>query len=107
MTNRAGHVGLNRWLQLRLEGRTANRQGIGTRITVTWRAGGDERRAVRVLSGGSNYLGQNEAIAHFGLGPVADRVAEVAIEWPGGSRQVIPEVAINQRTLLIEPPALR
>ena len=106
-TNRAGHVGLNRWLQLRLEGRTANRQGIGTRITVTWRAGGDERRVVRVLSGGSNYLGQKEAIAHFGLGPGADRVAEVAIEWPGGSRQVIPEVAINQRTLLIEPPALR
>ena len=37
-TNRAGRVGPNRWLQLRLEGRAANRQGVGARITVTSRA---------------------------------------------------------------------
>ena len=84
-TNRAGRAGPNRWLQLRLEGRAANRQGVGARITVTARAAAPERRVVRVLGGGNDYLGQNEAVVHLGLGPGLERVAAVAIEWPGGT----------------------
>ena len=101
--NRAGHAGPNRWLQLRLEGRAANRQGVGARITVTPRAAAPERRLVRVLGGANNYLGQNEAIAHFGLGPGLETVAAVAIEWPGGTRQTLRDVAVNQRLAVVEP----
>ena len=103
-TNRAGRAGPNRWLQLRLEGRAANRQGVGARITVTSRAAAPERRVVRVLGGGNNYLGQNEAIVHFGLGPGLEHIAAVAIEWPSGARQTLNEVATNQRLLVVEPP---
>ena len=102
-TNRAGRVGPNRWLQLRLEGRAANRQGVGARITVTSRAAAPERRVVRVLGGGNNYLGQNEALVHVGLGPGLERVAAVAIEWPGGTRQTLYGVAVDQRESVSEP----
>ena len=102
-TNRAGRAGPNRWLQLRLEGRAANRQGVGARITVTPSAAEPERRLVRVLGGGNNYLGQNEALLHVGLGPSLERVAAVAIEWPGGTRQTLRDVAANQRLTVSEP----
>ena len=104
-TNRPGAAGPNRWLQLRLEGAAANRQGIGARITVTPRAAEPERRLVRVLSGGSNYLGQNEAIVHLGLGPDLEQVAAVEIEWPGGARQTLTQVATNRRVTVAEPAA--
>lgn len=104
-TNRPGAAGPNRWLQLRLEGAAANRQGIGARITVTPRAAEPERRLVRVLSGGSNYLGQNEAIVHLGLGPDLAQVAAVEIEWPGGARQTLTDVATNRRVTVSEPAA--
>lgn len=104
-TNRPGAAGPNRWLQLRLEGAAANRQGIGARITVTPRAAEPERRLVRVLSGGSNYLGQNEAIVHLGLGPDLAQVAAVEIEWPGGARQTLTDVATNRRVTVAEPAA--
>ena len=102
-TNRAGRAGPNRWLQLRLEGRAANRQGVGARITVTPSAAEPERRLVRVLGGGNNYLGQNEALLHVGLGPGLERVAAVDIEWPGGTRQTLRDVAVNQRLAVSEP----
>ena len=102
-TNRAGRVGPNRWLQLRLEGRAANRQGVGARITVTPSAAEPERRLVRVLGGANNYLGQNEALLHVGLGPGLERVAVVEIEWPGGNSQILRDVATNQRLTVSEP----
>ena len=102
-TNRAGRGGPNRWLQLKLEGRAANRQGVGARITVTPRAAEPEQRVVRVLGGANNYLGQNEALVHLGLGPGLERVATVAIEWPGGTRQTLHDVAVNQRLAVSEP----
>jgi len=102
-TNRAGRAGPNRWLQLRLEGRAANRQGVGARITVTPRAAEPERRLVRVLGGANNYLGQNEALLHVGLGRGLDTVAVVAIEWPSGTRQTLRDVAVNQRLAVSEP----
>ena len=60
---------LNRWLQLRLEGRTANTAGHRDAYHrhVAHREG-MSARVVRVLSGGSNYLGQNEAIALLRVG---------------------------------------
>ena len=102
-TNRPGAAGPNGWLQLRLQGVAANRQGIGARVTVTPDAAEPERRLVRVLGGGSNYLGQNEAVVHVGLGPGVERVAAVEIEWPGGARQTLTQVAPNRRLTVTEP----
>ena len=81
----------------------SNRQGVGARITVTPRAAEPDRRLVQVLGGSNNYLGQNEAIAHFGLGPGLEHIAAVEIEWPGGARQTLNKVPANQRLIVREP----
>jgi enediyne biosynthesis protein E4 len=47
-----------------------------------------------VRSGGS-YLSQNDLRLHFGLGD-ARIVDRIEITWPGGTRQVLREQAVNR-----------
>ena len=54
----------NHWLQIDLEGKTVNRDGIGARVYVS--AGGVTQ--VRMQDGGMHYRGQNHQRIHFGLG---------------------------------------
>jgi hypothetical protein len=54
------------------------------------------------IDGGSNYLSQSEASAHFGLGGVTS-VDKVRVDWPGGMVTEIENVAANQ-TLILRPP---
>jgi len=65
--------------------------GLGTRLQV--RIGG--RRQVAVLDGGSSYLGNSQATAHFGLG-ARTRVDELRIEWADGTTTVLTDVAADQ-----------
>ena len=89
----------NHWIELKLEGVTANRSAIGARVRVTT-AGGLVQTA-EVRSGGS-YLSQSDLRLHFGLGS-AVKVDKVEVAWPGGERQVETDlradkiVAIRQR----------
>lgn len=89
---------LNHWIELKLEGVTANRSAIGARVRVT--SGGLVQTA-EVRSGGS-YLSQSDLRLHFGLGS-AVKVDKVEIAWPGGGRQVESDLradriaAIRQR----------
>jgi hypothetical protein len=68
------------WLELRLAGRTSNRPGLGTWITVD--AGG--RRQVRYAAGGSLY-GQDLVPVHVGLGEAT--AAVVTLRWPSGTTE--------------------
>jgi len=70
----------NGFLQVRLVGRPPNTEGIGARISID--AGGTRR--IREIQSGNNYLSQNPAVAHFGLGDVTS-VDEIRIVWPLGS----------------------
>ncbi len=82
------------YLQLRLRGAASaarNSEAIGARVTVS--AGGI--RQLREIRAGSNYVSQNPAEAHFGLG-AAEQVDELLIRWPDGEIQVITEVAADQ-----------
>jgi hypothetical protein len=83
-------------------GTSSNRFGIGARITVLPTAGAPE--LVREVRGGSNFLGQNEMIAHFGLGTLTGTVSEVRVRWPrAGNEQVLKDVPINQVLVVTEP----
>jgi hypothetical protein len=74
------------WLRVRLVGGgPVNRDGIGTRITLT--AGGVTQRRTVVTT--RSYLSQVELPVTFGLG-TADRVESLTVTWPDGSVRNVP-----------------
>ena len=88
----------NAWLSVELEGTLSNRDGIGSVISV-YPDGGDDA-IVREVGGGSNYLSQNDILAHFGLGDITDSIDRITIDWDNGDRQVLRNVSPNQRLLV-------
>lgn len=85
-----GEVG--HWLQVSLRGSGANTDALGA--TVTAHVG--ERRFVRQVVAGSGYLASSSPVLHFGLGR-ATQVDALEIRWPNGQRQVLLEIAADQR----------
>ena len=73
-----------RYLTVALVGTESNRDGLGSRVTVQTALGS----YVKVHDGQSGYLSQSLIPLYFGLGD-ADSVAEVVVEWPSGTRQVV------------------
>lgn len=70
----------NDWLQIDLHGFESNFDGVGARIELTAELGGDTQ--IWEVNAGSNFLGQDDTLAHFGLGELDDTVAELRISWP-------------------------
>ena len=96
--------GENRWLTLRLIGRTAaggtgsNADAVGARAQLT--AGGETR--VQEVRAGSSYLSMHSVELEFGLGD-AEIVDEIAIRWPSGRTRTLTDVAPNQVLTIMEP----
>ncbi len=81
----------NHWLNLRLKGRTSNREGIGARVVLSTAAGQQVNHATSAVG----YASSSDPMVHFGLGP--ETVArQVEIEWPGGRKQVLRNVAADR-----------
>lgn len=78
------------WLRVRLEGKSANRMGVGARVRVT--AGGGAY--LQTLRAGESYLSSHDPRLHFGLG--AAKTADVEVTWPGGKLQVIKAVPVRR-----------
>ncbi|TWT40088.1 ASPIC/UnbV domain-containing protein [Botrimarina hoheduenensis] len=56
------------------------------------------------INAGSHYLGQSEAIAHFGLGDHPEAIDLIVIEWPASSAvQVIRDRSPNSLLTVVEP----
>jgi hypothetical protein len=84
----------NAWLAVRLVGTKANRDGIGARVRI----GSQSNEMTSAVGYASSSLGP----LHFGLAE-ADGPQTVEVVWPGGTRQVVPNVAVRQVTTLREP----
>ncbi|CAN5481122.1 hypothetical protein BH23BAC1_BH23BAC1_23890 [soil metagenome] len=83
----------NSWIQIELEGKSANKQGIGSLIEVTTRSlDGKEKKGFYRIS-----TNQSPSVAHIGLGK-ADEIAKITIYWPdaNGNIQTVKDVEINQ-----------
>ncbi len=92
------HEGEQRsWLRVRMVDNTENPHAIGGSVEVT--AGGTVQ-IQELMAGGNGYLGQNELVAHFGLG-AATTASRVEAVWPDGSVSIRHAVAANQ-VLVIE-----
>ena len=74
--NVTGEGGTN-FVQLALEGTTANRAAIGARVQVT---AGDVTQTQEVGGGYGHYGAQQDLTLHFGLGAACK--AEVTVRWP-------------------------
>lgn len=79
------------YIQFRLQGVRANRDGIGAVVRVF---AGDQTMTRQVNAAGG-YLSHSSKTLHFGLGN-RPSIERVEIRWPGGGTQVIERPAINQ-----------
>ena len=86
------------WLRLAFSCSRSNRDGVGTRVIV--RQG--LKSLVGELAGGTSYASAHELALHFGLGDNRE-ACQLEVRWPSGAVQTIPNVAVDQRRLLIEP----
>ena len=94
-------VNENHWLKLELQGTTTARDAFGAHV-VAYASG---QRWLRELDGGSSFLSQNSSVLHFGLGATA-QLDSVAVLWPGGTRQVVRDVAVDQTLRIVENGAV-
>ena len=95
--------GKGTYIQIDLEGRRSNRNGIGAVVTV--RAGGREMR--QEVRSGSSFMSHNDLRLHFGLGEAA-KVDEIRVSWPfEGSEDVVRDVAANRVIVIVEGEGVR
>ena len=57
---------------------------------------------VKEINNVSSYLSSNDIRLHFGLGNLTV-VPRVELSWPGGARQTLTDVAVNQVLSVDEP----
>jgi hypothetical protein len=89
------------WVTLRLEGRQANRFGVGARVAVRTRGPAGERW-VHVVGGTGGSFGGNSHQLEIGLGD-AETIEEVRIRWPGsGTDQRLRGVPIRSVVQVVE-----
>jgi len=69
------------WITLRLEGKKANRFGVGARIEVVVRQG-EATRSVHLQVDAGGSFGESSFQQEIGLG-VIDRIERIVIRWPG------------------------
>lgn len=87
----------DRWVAIRLAGRTANRQAVGARLRVI---AGESQRSILVRVAGS-YLSSSDPTVHIGLDPGVTSV-EVEVTWPSGSSSSM-RVGAGTRVRVTEP----
>jgi hypothetical protein len=93
LRNDGGNAG--HWLDVKLAGPAPNTEQIGARILAT--VGGVTQ--LWEMRCGNNFLSQDPAEAHFGLG-AATTVDELEIRWTDGSVTVLQDVPADQRLVL-------
>ncbi len=80
-------IGPNRGLSVDLVGSTANRGGMGARLTAVVADGSGGTREIHLVAGGTGSFGGNATRQYIGVG-TADRVGELRIQWPDAARTV-------------------
>jgi hypothetical protein len=78
------------YLMLRLQGRGANRDAIGARVTAEI----GTRLLLRTVDGGGSYLSSSDRAVHLGLGH-ATSVDRVEVRWPSGKVESRSNLPVN------------
>ena len=80
------------WLQVRLQGVTANRMGLGARVAVLRKGQAPLWRRCRT---DGSYMSASDARVHVGLGDSPD-VEAVDVQWPGGTTERWDSIRADQ-----------
>ena len=83
------------WIHIRLEGTTANRGGIGARVTAEF----NNKKLLQEVSAGEGFSSTNTPYLVFGLGD-AKSVQNITVEWMSGVKQTTGPLAANQALLV-------
>ncbi len=87
-----------RWLVVDPVGEAANTQALHAVVRV--RVDEDGPWQTRHIGVGSQFHGQGETEAHFGLGAEPLRVHRVEVTWPSGATASLQDVPVDQRLTL-------
>ena len=87
----------NNWLKVLLRGTKSNRLGLGAQVTLKI----GKRVQYREAGSNSELYSQGYRPLHFGLGR-AKRVDSLEIKWPGGRRQFLANIPVNQLLRVVE-----
>ena len=84
-----------RSIAVSLRGVTANRDGVGARVTVHLQG---DKPLIATLRAGEGFLSQSSKTLVFGLG--ASKLERVVVRWPGGAAETFVGVVAGGRFLL-------
>jgi hypothetical protein len=84
-------------IQLRLVGKTSNRDGLGARVIVT----ASSKAFRRDRKGGGSYLSSSDPRIHVGIG-ASTKAERVEILWPSGTRDLLENVPANREIRVVE-----
>ena len=87
----------NHWIQIRLRGKTTNRDGVGARVTVV---AGDLTQ-IDELHSGRGYQSHYGMRLHFGLGK-HKKVDRIEVRWIGGGTDVLRDVPVDRLITITE-----
>ncbi|HWP84299.1 MAG TPA: CRTAC1 family protein [Terriglobia bacterium] len=85
----------NNWLSVRTVGTQANRDGLGAVVRVESPSG----KQWNMVRSGSSYCSDSDHALTFGLGRDT-MVRSLEIEWPGGQKQRLTNVPVNQGVVI-------
>ncbi|NOX99144.1 MAG: VCBS repeat-containing protein, partial [Verrucomicrobia bacterium] len=83
---------------IELRGRQSNSFGVGSRLRLKSASGWQ----TRMLSLARGYESGSEPVIHFGLGK-DELIEKLEIDWPSGAKQVLKNLAVDQRYVITEP----
>jgi len=81
----------NHWIILKLVGVRSNRDGLGTKISISTSHGNQYNEATTAVG----YNSASDKRVHFGLGD-ADVIEKIVLRWPSGLTQVLTNVKADQ-----------
>jgi hypothetical protein len=88
------------YLLVDLVGTRTNRDAIGAIVECET----DDGKQIRHRFSGGSYASTHASTLHFGLGK-STSVKQISIQWPSGAKQILSNVAANQRLTVIESPS--
>ncbi|MDA1113052.1 MAG: FG-GAP-like repeat-containing protein [Planctomycetota bacterium] len=92
----------NHSVTLQLEGKSANRFGLGAKLKLTVMDGGT-RREIHLIAGGTGSFGSNPMEQHVGVGQ-ATEILELEVIWPvlGGGAQVLRNLPVGKTLRIVQ-----